>query len=647
MFDDAAAADRFAAVDPAAIEAATQVAVDAARQAVARLTGGTGPAGATAALEDFDEAMARLGSAEGIVGALRMVHPDQAIRAAATAAETVISKVRTGLALDPALYAVLARLDLSGADAATRHWHAKTLRGFRHAGVDRDEATRDRVRQLHERLVELGQEFERTIAADRREIRVDSGSLDGLPEDYRRAHPAGPDGLVAIGTDYPDLQPFLSYSRDAAAREQLWRQFRDRGNPANAPVLERILTLRHELATLLGYPNWAQYVTEDKMTGGEAVAADFVAKVSAAAADRSAREYADLLERKRRDEPAAARLDPWDAAYLEELVKAERFAVDSRELRPYFEFRRVVAGLLGVTETLFGVRLARRADVAVWHPDVEAYDVVQGDEVIGRVFLDLYPRADKFSHAAVFPLVTGKAGVRLPECVLVCNLPRPGDGPALLQHVDVATLFHEFGHLLHHVLAGRGRWSGTSGISTEWDFVEAPSQLLEEWTRDAASLARFAVHHETGEPIPADLVARLRAAEEYGKGLWVAQQMFYSALSLELHRRDPRGLDATQVERETQRSHSRYRYVEGTHLHLSFGHLVGYSAIYYTYLWSLVIAKDLLTGFDADLLAPGPARRYRDAVLVPGGSAPAGALVRGFLGRDYGFDAFRAWLDRG
>lgn len=647
MFDDAAAPDRFATVDPAAIAAATREAVDAARGAVSRLTGGARPAGTVAVLEAYDEAVARLGSAEGIAGALRMVHPDRAVREAATAAESEISRTRTAFALDPDLYAALAGLDVTGEDAATRHWHAKTLRAFRHAGVDRDEATRQRVRELHERLVELGQEFERTVAGDRRVVLVEPDALDGLPEDYRRAHPAGADGLVEISTDYPDLMPFLSYSRDADARQRLWRQFRDRGNPANGPVLARLLSVRHELATLLGYPNWAQYVTEDKMTGGEAVAADFVAKVSAAAADRSVREYAELLERKRRDHPGATDLDPWDAAYVEELVKAERFAVDSREVRPYFEFRRVMAGLFEVTGTLFGVRLARRDDVAVWHPEVEAYDVLDGDTVIGRVFLDLHPRADKFSHAAVFPLVTGKAGVRLPECALVCNLPRPGEAPALLQHVEVATLFHEFGHLLHQVLAGHGRWSGSSGISTEWDFVEAPSQLLEEWTRDAATLARFAAHHETGEPIPAGLVERLRAAEEFGKGLWVAQQMFYAALSLELHRRDPAGLDPTEVERETQRAHSRYRYVEGTHLHLSFGHLVGYSATYYTYLWSLVIAKDLLTGFDADLLAPAPARRYRDAVLVPGGSAPAATLVRDFLGRDYGFDAFRAWLDRG
>jgi thimet oligopeptidase len=646
MFDDSVAADRFAAVDPDALAEATTRAIGTARDLVRRVLTDV-PADPLAVLDAYDEAVAALDSAEGIAATLRNVHPDERVRTAATAAETDIAAARTGFALDPALYAVLAGLDLADADPATRHWHARTLREFRHAGVDRDEATRERVRDLRDELQTLGQEFQRIIAADRREVRVPVGALDGLPEDYRRAHPAGGDGLVAVSTDYPDLQPFLAYSRDAAAREALWRAFRGRGNPANAPVLARLLTLRHELATLLGYPNWAQYATEDKMTGGEAVAADFVAKVSAAAMDRSTREYAGLLERKRAEEPAASAVDPWDAAYLEERLKAERYAVDSREVRPYFEFDRVVAGMFDVFERLFGVRMRPLSDVAVWHPEVAAYEVLDGGAVLGRVFLDLHPRADKFSHAAVFPLVNGKTGRRLPECALVCNLPRPGAEPALLQHSDVSTLFHEFGHLLHFVLAGHTRWSGTSGIRTEWDFVEAPSQLLEEWTRDPGSLASFAVHHVTGEPIPADLVARLRAADEFGTGLFVAQQIFYAALSLELHRRDPHGLDPATVERETQQAHSRYPYVEGTHLHLNFGHLVGYSAAYYTYMWSLVIAKDLLTGFDADLLAPGPARRYRDAVLVPGGSAPAAALVRDFLGRDFGFEAFRGWLDRG
>ncbi|MEY2667940.1 MAG: hypothetical protein RJA59_578, partial [Pseudomonadota bacterium] len=272
----------------------------------------------------------------------------------------------------------------------------------------------------------------------------------------------------------------------------------------------------------------------------------------------------------------------------------------------------------------------------------------EGERRLGRIWLDMHPREGKYKHFAQFTRVNGQAGRRLPEGVLVCNFPRPGEAPALLDLGEVRTLLHEFGHLLHHVLGGHTRWSAHSGVVTEWDFVEAPSQLLEEWVRDPGVLRRFARHVETGEPIPADLVRRLDDAEEFGKGLTVRQQMFYAAVSLELHRRDPEGLDTTALVAGLMERYTPFRHVPGTFFHASFGHLDGYSALYYTYMWSLVIAKDLFSAFQQEgLLAPGPARRYRGAVLEPGGSKPAAELVRDFLGRETSFAPFERWLSAG
>jgi thimet oligopeptidase len=234
----------------------------------------------------------------------------------------------------------------------------------------------------------------------------------------------------------------------------------------------------------------------------------------------------------------------------------------------------------------------------------------------------------------------------LPEGVLVCNFPKPGAEPALMQHSDVETFFHEFGHLLHHVFGGRTRWAGLSGVATEWDFVEAPSQMLEEWVWTPAPLQTFARHYQTGEPISAALVQRMKAADEFGKGLTVRQQMFYAALSLELHSRNPKGLDIDGVVAELQKKYTPFGYVEGTHFEESFTHLDGYSAIYYTYMWSLVIAKDMFTVFNREgLLNPAAATRYRKAVLEPGGSKPAADLVKDFLGRPYTFKAYEEWLN--
>jgi thimet oligopeptidase len=612
--------------------------------ASAKATGARDPA---ATLRSFDAAGAALADAASRASLARNVHPDPAMREAAEASEREVDALSTELSLDRGLYEALAALDVSGEDAATRWFVEKSLRDFRRAGVDRDEGTRDRIRALREELVVIGQEFGRNIKDDVRRLELDPAELEGLPEDWRRAHPPGADGKVTVTTDNTDYVPFMTYARSERAREALWRLYRLRGHPGNLDVLSRMLARRAELARLLGYPSWAAYVTEDKMIRSADAAAEFVERIAAAAEARMRRDFAQLLERKRRDAPGAERVGPWDSAWLQERIKAEQYGFDSQSVRPYLEYGRVKEGVLEVTARLFGIEYARAADAPAWHPDVEAYDVREGARLLGRVYLDMFPRDGKYKHYAQFTLAAGQEGVRLPEGVLVCNFPRPSPGaPALMEHGDVKTFFHEFGHLLHHVLGGRTRWAGQSGVATEWDFVEAPSQMLEEWVWDPGVLARFARHVETGEPIPAALVRRMKAADEYGKGLLVRQQMFYAATSLELHRRRPEGLDTTGLVAEMQERYTPFRHVEGTYFHESFGHLDGYSAIYYTYMWSLVIAKDLLGPFRAaGLMDPEVARRYRRAVLEPGGSKPAAELVKDFLGRPHGFEAFEAWLN--
>ena len=611
--------------------------------------GGRGPTAEV--LARFDEAFSALSEAGSRASLARNVHPDAAVRDAAEACEQEVAALATRLSLDRGLYDVLAALDPAGLDETARWFLEKSLRDFRRSGVDRDDATRARVQALQEELVRIGQEFGRTIRDDVRRLSLEAAALDGLPEDWRRAHPPGPDGRVAVTTDATDYVPFMTYARSEAARSELWRLYRLRGHPTNLEVLSRLLSRRAELAGLLGYPTWAAYVTEDKMIGGEGPALAFIERIATLSGPRMEREYAQLLARKRAELPGAERVEPWDSTFLQERIKAEQYGFDSQSVRPYLEYGRVRDGLLDVTGALLGVAYHRVADAPTWHPDVEAYDVVDRDDgrPLGRIHLDMFPREGKYKHFAQFTLASGVAGVRLPEGVLVCNFPQPKPGaPALLEHGEVRTFFHEFGHLLHHVLGGHTRFAAHSGVATEWDFVEAPSQMLEEWIWDPAVLARFARHVETGEPVPAELVARMKAADEYGKGLQVRQQMFYAAVSLELHRRPPEGLDTTALVAELQPRYTPFRHVEGTYFHESFGHLDGYSAIYYTYMWSLVIAKDLFGQFHAaGLMDPATARRYRREVLEPGGSRPAAALVEAFLGRPSGFESYRAWLEAG
>jgi thimet oligopeptidase len=607
----------------------------------------SGAADPLATLRAFDAAFAALGEAASRASLARNVHPDATLRDVAEGCEQEVDALSTELSLDRGLYDALVALDVSGEDADTRYLVEKSLRDFRRAGVDKDEPTRARVRALREELVRIGQEFGRNIKDDVRRLEVDPGELDGLPDDWRKAHPPGASGKVTVTTDNTDYVPVMTYARSERVREALWRLYRLRGHPKNLDVLSRMLARRAELARVLGYPSWAAYVTEDKMIGSADAAAEFVEKIAGAAERRMARDFGQLLERKRRDVPAAERVEPWDSAYLQERVKAEQYGFDSQSVRPYLDYGRVKDGVLDATARLFGITYRRVPDAAVWHPDVEVHDVVEDGRLLGRVYLDLHPRDGKYKHYAQFTLASGQRDVRLPEGVLVCNFPRPAPGvPALMEHGDVKTFFHEFGHLLHHVLGGHTRWAGQSGVATEWDFVEAPSQMLEEWVWDPGVLAGFARHVETGEPIPAEVVRRMKAADEYGKGLLVRQQMFYAATSLELHRREPEGLDTTRLVAELQERYTPFRHVDGTYFQESFGHLDGYSAIYYTYMWSLVIAKDLFGPFRAaGIMDAGVARRYRKAILEPGGSKPAAELVKDFLGRPHGFEAYEAWLE--
>lgn len=591
-----------------------------------------------AVLETWNDLHIELGNVFAVSSLIAQVHPDEAVREQAERLEVEANRFHTELMLDESAFAALSSVSVDGLDAPSRRVVEHSLRDFRRAGVDRDEATRDRLRQLNEREVELGQAFSRGIRDDDRTTTVPAAALEGLPEDWRAEHPADEHGQVTLTTDYPDTVPFMTFSADAPARRQVMTTFLNVGWPDNDAVLSELFAVRHEHAQLLGYDDWASFDAEVKMIGrGEAIG-EFIDSISADSLAAGRRDLAVLLERARQDAPDLEAIDVANWRHYAEVVRREQFGVDAQEVRRYFDFTKVRQGLLDVTGRLFGLEYVEVPGAPSWHADVTAYDVSLGGEVLGRIRLDLHPRDGKYNHAAQFDLVPGVRGRQLAEGVLVCNFPR-----GLMEHDDVVTLFHEFGHLVHHVLAGRHDWVRFSGVATEWDFVEAPSQMLEEWAWDAEVLAGFATD-ESGTPIPADLVTRMRAGEEFGKGFLARTQMFYAAVSYRLHMERPGDITARVL--ELYDAYNLIRPIPDTHFHTGFGHLEGYSSAYYTYMWSQVIAKDMFSAFDPDdLFAPGPAHAYRDKVLAAGGSKDAADLVEDFLGRPYDAKAFKAWLD--
>lgn len=614
-----------------------------ARRRFAALENAAGPKTVAAVLEPWNEMWMVIDRTLSRAGLLREVHPDRDVRAAADACEQEAQKLITEITLARPLYDAMSAVDASREDAPTQRYLKHVLRDFRRAGVDKDETARRRVAALKEELVKIGQEFAKNIREDVRGIRLDSSrDLEGLPQDYIDSHKPGADGKITVTTDYPDYVPFMTYAMSDARRLELYKAFRQRGTPKNLDLLKRMLEKRFQLATTLGYAHWADYVTEDKMIKTAEAARAFLKKVDEVSATRAERDYQELLAVLRKIDPAAQEIGDWRKAFVEEAVKRGKYRFDSQEVRPYFAYDNVKQGVLGLTSRLFGVAIKRLETADVWHASVEAYEMSDASGVIGRFYLDMHPRDDKYKHAAAFPIQAGVAGKRLPEAALACNFP---SGRGLMEHDHVETFFHEFGHLIHHLFGGRQRWVGVSGFNTEWDFVETPSQMLEEWAWDDQALATFA-KDEKGKTIPEELVNKMRKARDFGKGLWARQQIFYASLSLAYHDQDPGALDTTALMKALQAKYTPFKYVEDTYFHASFGHLDGYSAIYYTYLWSLVIAKDLFSVFEKEgMLNPAPAARYRKHILEPGGSKDAKDLVSDFLGRAYTFESFTRWLN--
>lgn len=601
-------------------------------------------------LEPFNAMLRSLDVASGWAGLMFSVHPDEAVRLAAQTCQEDLSRFQNDVNLDRGLYEAIAAVELTGLSAQAQRFAGHLLRDFRRSGVDRDDATRKRLADIHEEMVRLGQDYQKNVRDDVREVLVDDvAELRGLPDDYIASHAPGDDGKIHISTDYPDFFPVQTYAESDALRKRLYITYMQRGWPANTALLVKLLELRAEYAGLLGYPNWAAYNAEDKMARDTKTIETFVAQVAKLAKPRAKRDLAVLLARKKQDDKKAKAIQVWDRFYYVGKVREQFHGYDARDVRPYFSYPKVRQGILDLYAELFGLRFEPDPDAAVWHPSVLAYRMWSGDKELGAFYLDMHPREGKYKHAAMFPVRTGLLGGPTPMATLVCNFPDPGtgDGKALMEHGDVVTFFHEFGHLIHHLLAQNSAWVTLAGINVEWDFVEAPSQILEEWAWDPTVLARFAHHVDTGAPISAELVSRMRGAEEFGKGIAVMRQVFYAAYSYFLHIQDPKALDIEKFTNRIYAEYNPYPRLDEAKVYANFGHLIGYSSMYYTYQWSLVIAKDLFTRFAAaGVLDRDVARAYREAILEPGGTADAADLVVPFLGRPFNLDAYRAWLQR-
>ena len=587
-----------------------------------------------------DDLNAALEDVAGPIYLVSNVHPDKAVRDAAEACETRWQDFFSTLGQNEKLFQAARRV--KPVDAIDREFLKTTLEGFEDAGVSLPPDKRQRAKAIQDRVTELGQHFEKNIRDGNIKLTFSEDELKGVPEGVIKAAQRDDQGRVVLGLDYPIYVPVMQAAVNPATRERMWRAKTNEGGAANLKLLVEIGQLRKEYATLFGAASYADFTLRRRMALDSANASRFLEEVRAAVSAREKRELDELREAKARDlglPPTSVKLERWDVAFYTELVKRERYSVDQEAFRPYFPPQESLAFVMRLIEKTMGVKYTRVADARLWHPDAQAYAVsdAASGKPLATLYVDLYPREGKFNHAAVWPIRSGSQRLkRVPQAALVVNFDRKG-----LTLEEMETLLHEFGHAVHNNLSAT-RHSSQTGVLG--DFVEAPSQMLEEWVYDRRVLGLMAEVCPACKPVPDALLAKAVVAERYGKGAQYARQQLFAAFDLGMHGAgapEPMAL-WTRMEAATLLGH-----VPDTIFPASFSHVAThYGAGYYGYLWSEVVAADLRTAFSHDKLSAAVGRGYRDTILANGGQLPPQQLVRQFLGRDSNSKAFFADLQR-
>ena len=605
----------------------------------------------------LDEIGDIIGQASGHFGFLAQVAADAELRAAAHEEEQRLDVFAAGLGfreeLDRALKAYAARAETEALPDDAARLLEFALRDYRRNGFDLPAEQREAVRELHERLVRLGIQFRRNIDDYEDAIHVSRAQLAGLPDSYiERLQTSDEDNesgaeRYRVSLDYPELHPFLDSADDGELRRELFLKNHNKAAGDNIELLEEAIGVRDEIARRLGYPSWAAYVLELRMAKSPDNVQEFLTDLEARLAPKLADDLALLRREQERRTGAAGPVKIWDWRYYTNRLLLEEHRVDPFEVAAYFPLEAVLEGMFDVYQRLVGVRFIARPDAAAqaWHPDARPYDIVDaaGGEPLARFYMDLHPRPGKFGHAAAFTLRGGRqtpgGGYQQPISAIVANFTRPTpDSPSLLRHGEVITLFHEFGHILHQTLT-RARFTRFSGTRVERDFVEAPSQMLEHWCWERDVLAGFSRHWQTGDPLPDDLLERMIAAKHVSSGVANLRQVYFARLDLAYHGSGGQK-DTDAIARELHPI-TGFEFPEETHFQAGFGHLFGYDAGYYGYLWSRVYGDDMFTRFEGAASSPQAiGREYRRQILEPGGARDGETLVKSFLGREPTPDAF-------
>ena len=612
----------------------------------------------------LDEMNARLGRAWSPVSHLNAVCNSPELRSAYEACLPKLSAYYTELGQNRALFEAYKALAegpaAAGFEVAQKTILEHSLRDFRLSGIDLPPVEQQRFGAIQMKLAELGSRFSNQLLDATQawtKHLTDEAALAGLPDSAKgqmkqAAEAKGLDGWL-ITLEFPSYYAVMTYADDRALRQEVYTAYSTRasdqgpnaGQFDNGPVMQEILDLRQELARLLGYASYAELSLATKMAESPEQVLGFLRDLAVRSKPFAEKDLAEL--RAFAAEQGLDDLKSWDTGYYAEKLRQSRYSLNQEELRAYFPIDKVLAGLFAVVQRLYGIEIVELEDFDAWHPEVRLFEIREHGEHVGRFFFDLYARANKRGGAwmdgARDKRRDAEGRLISPVANLVCNFTPPvGERPALLTHDEVTTLFHEFGHGLHHLLT-RVEHAGASGINgVAWDAVELPSQFMENWCWEPEGLALISGHYQTGEPLPQEKLERMLAAKNFQSGMMMVRQLEFSLFDFELHATHGDGRSVLEVLEAIRDEVSVLRPPRENRFPNSFAHIFsgGYAAGYYSYKWAEVLSSDAFSRFEEEgVFNAETGRAFREAILARGGSQEPMVLFVDFRGREPSIDA--------
>ncbi|ORZ24337.1 hypothetical protein BCR42DRAFT_402720 [Absidia repens] len=597
-----------------------------------------------------------------LLASLNQISPDASVRDASVAAEKKYEDFSIDQGMRHDLYTVIQgyidRTDLNSLDHEDARMLEKTARAFRRSGLHLPEDQRKELTELRKRLSEVCIEFMQNWSREDSTVKFTKDELEGMDDDFLGGLKTEQDDGVTkyiLTMKYPDVRPVLKLCKNENTRRVHLTAFESR-NRENIVLLEEALNLRRKCAKILGYESHAAYVLEVKMAKEVNTVNKFLEDLKVKLHDAGIKEIETMKEIKKKEkeergEQYDGTFNPWDTSYYERILLESKYSVDQEQIKKYFSLETTISKMLDIYETVLGLKFVKvpSSKAVVWHPDVQLYecwDNAEDKHFSGYMYLDLFPRDSKYPHAACFPLhpsYLDDNGDRVPPiAAMVANFTKPTQTkPSLLKHEEVVTLFHELGHVMHH-LCSRTRYARFHGTSVEGDFVEAPSQMLENWCYDTESLKTLSSHFETGEPISDEMIDRIIKAKNVNAAVMNLRQLFFGIFDMTIHTSEDEHLDSTKVYNDLRKEISLVEAPKGSCGQAAFGHLMGgYDAGYYGYMWSKVFSSDMFfSKFEKNPLSGETGYAYRKSILEKGSSVDGMDMLKDFLGREPSSDAF-------